>query len=115
MHGKQSVVSLDTDSQIFLGMEPKQKVARYHSLAADKDTIPNCLKVTGSDRGWGGSWRWNTGNIPYTGLQFHPESVLTTGGEKMMANFLKGNQRTTLGRTKSSRLKKKAIQQIKKI
>ena len=89
MHGKQSVVSLDTDSQIFLGMEPKQKVARYHSLAADKDTIPNCLKVTGVTED-GEVMAVEHREYPVYGLQFHPESVLTTGGEKMMANFLKG-------------------------
>ncbi len=89
MHGKQSVVSLDTDSQIFLGMEPKQKVARYHSLAADKDTIPNCLKVTAVTED-GEVMAVEHREYPVYGLQFHPESVLTTGGEKMMANFLKG-------------------------
>ena len=88
MHGKQSVVSLDTDSQIFLGMEPKQKVARYHSLAADKDTIPNCLKVTAVTED-GEVMAVEHREYPVYGLQFHPESVLTTGGEKMMANFLK--------------------------
>ena len=89
MHGKQSVVSLDTDSQIFLGMEPKQKVARYHSLAADKETIPNCLKVTAVTED-GEVMAVEHREYPVYGLQFHPESVLTTGGEKMMANFLKG-------------------------
>lgn len=89
MHGKQSVVSLDTDSQIFLGMEPKQKVARYHSLAADKDTIPNCLKVTAVTED-GEVMAVEHREYSVYGLQFHPESVLTTGGEKMMANFLKG-------------------------
>ena len=89
MHGKQSVVSLDTDSQIFLGMEPKQKVARYHSLAADKDAIPNCLKVTAVTED-GEVMAVEHREYPVYGLQFHPESVLTTGGEKMMANFLKG-------------------------
>lgn len=89
MHGKQSVVSLDTDSQIFLGMEPKQKVARYHSLAADKDTIPDCLKVTAVTED-GEVMAVEHREYPVYGLQFHPESVLTTGGEKMMANFLKG-------------------------
>lgn len=89
MHGKQSVVSLDTDSQIFLGMEPKQKVARYHSLAADKDTIPDCLKVTAVTED-GEVMAVEHREYPVYGLQFHPESVLTTGGEKMMENFLKG-------------------------
>lgn len=78
MHGKQSVVSLDTDSQIFLGMEPKQKVARYHSLAADKDTIPDCLKVTAVTED-GEVMAVEHREYPVYGLQFHPESVLTTG------------------------------------
>lgn len=108
MHGKQSVVSLDTDSQIFLGMEPKQKVARYHSLAADKDTIPNCLKVTAVTED-GEVMAVEHREYPVYGLQFHPESVLTTGGEKMMANFLKGKSEDyAQEELKAHRLKKKA-------
>ena len=108
MHGKQSGVSLDTDSQIFLGMEPKQKVARYHSLAADKDTIPNCLKVTAVTED-GEVMAVEHREYPVYGLQFHPESVLTTGGEKMMANFLKGKSEDyAQEELKVHRLKKKA-------
>lgn len=46
MHGKQSVAKLDTDSVLFRGMEQEITVARYHSLAADPDTMPDCLRVT---------------------------------------------------------------------
>ena len=46
MHGKTSVATLDNESPIFKGMDHKIKVARYHSLAAVPDTMPDCLKVT---------------------------------------------------------------------
>lgn len=88
MHGKQSVAELDTDSKLFEGMDKKITVARYHSLCADAETLPDCFKVTA---------RTEDGEImavehkerPVYGLQFHPESVLTPDGEKIMRNFLK--------------------------
>ena len=46
MHGKQSEVRLDNDDMLFRGLNERVKVARYHSLAADSDTIPECLKIT---------------------------------------------------------------------
>ena len=46
MHGKQSAVTLDTDSRMFRGMQKSAVVARYHSLAADPQTMPDCLQVT---------------------------------------------------------------------
>ncbi len=46
MHGKQSDASFDTESLLFKGCPKKAKVARYHSLAADADTMPDCLKIT---------------------------------------------------------------------
>lgn len=46
MHGKQSDASFDIESLLFKGCPKKAKVARYHSLAADADTMPDCLKIT---------------------------------------------------------------------
>ena len=46
MHGKTSVINADTDSVIFKGLDNKISVARYHSLAAVKETLPDCLKIT---------------------------------------------------------------------
>lgn len=87
MHGKKSLVEFDTSSPMFRGLSGSHKVARYHSLAADEANFPACLKVTA---------RTDDGEImavehkvlPIYGLQFHPESILTDQGEKMLANFL---------------------------
>lgn len=87
MHGKQSVVTLDTTSPIFKGMEPEATVARYHSLAAKNDTIPDCLKVIGvADDG--DVMAVQHKDYPIYGLQFHPESIMTPEGSIMLKNFL---------------------------
>lgn len=87
MHGKQSAVEVDLNCPIFKGLEKKVDVARYHSLATMPDTIPDCLKVTAVT---------DTGDImaiqhkeyPVFGLQFHPESIMTPDGDKMLKNFI---------------------------
>ncbi len=87
MHGKQSVCQIDTSSRIFEGLPEKMPVARYHSLAAVESTIPEELQVIA---------RTDDGEVmavqhqkfPVFGLQFHPESILTPNGKKIMENFL---------------------------
>ena len=88
MHGKTSVATLDNESPIFKGMDHKIKVARYHSLAAVPDTIPDCLKVTAVTDD-GEIMAVEHRDYPVYGLQFHPESVLTPDGYKIIDNFLK--------------------------
>lgn len=88
MHGKMSVVTLDNDSKIFQGMENKAEVARYHSLIAIKDTIPDCLKVTATTED-GEIMAVQHKEYEIYGLQFHPESIMTPEGKKMVENFLK--------------------------
>lgn len=88
MHGKQSVVELDNESRLFAGMEKQAEVARYHSLAAKKDTVPDCLKVTAvADDGE--IMAVEHKEYPVFGLQFHPESIMTREGGIMVENFLK--------------------------
>ncbi len=87
MHGKQSDVTFDLESPMFQGLPKVAKVARYHSLAAAADTIPDCLKVTAVT---------DTGDImavehkeyPIYGMQFHPESIMTPDGKQMLYNFI---------------------------
>lgn len=87
MHGKTSVIELDTDSTLFRGMEEKVTVARYHSLAVIKDTLPDELKVTAvADDGEIMAIEHKTKQV--YGVQFHPESVLTPSGIYMIRNFL---------------------------
>lgn len=89
MHGKQSVAGLDNDSVLFRGMPDKITVARYHSLAASPETIPECLKVTAKTDD-GEIMAVEHRDYPVYGVQFHPESVLTPRGEEIISNFIQG-------------------------
>ena len=87
MHGKQSDAKLDLGCLLFAGLPDTVPVARYHSLAADPATLPDCLKVTAMT---------SEGEImavqhmehPTFGVQFHPESILTPDGKQMLRNFI---------------------------
>ena len=87
MHGKQSMVTLDTSCPIFAGMPEQIQAARYHSLAAKADTIPDVLKVTGVTED-GEIMAVAHKSAPVYGLQFHPESILTPDGRTILENFL---------------------------
>lgn len=87
MHGKQSVAKVDTASVLFKGMDEEVTVARYHSLAADPNTVPDCLKVTATTPD-GEVMAVEHKNYQVYGVQFHPESVLTPKGRSIMVNFL---------------------------
>ena len=87
MHGKQSVVELDTDCPLFAGCPQAAPVARYHSLAADPATLPDCLKVTARTAA-GEIMAVQHRDSPIFGVQFHPESILTPDGARMLRNFL---------------------------
>lgn len=88
MHGKMSVVQLEKDCKLFQGMGETAEVARYHSLIAVKDTIPDCLQVTATTED-GEIMGVKHREYEIYGLQFHPESILTPQGKIMMENFLK--------------------------
>jgi len=87
MHGKQSVAALDTESLLFRGMRREITVARYHSLAAEPDSIPTQLKVTARTAD-GEVMAVEHRDYPIYGVQFHPESVLTPEGKRIIENFL---------------------------
>lgn len=88
MHGKKSNVKIDNTDAIFAGLPERIDVARYHSLIADVDTIPEELKVIAVDDG-GEVMAVRHRDAPVYGLQFHPESILTPDGGVMIDNFLK--------------------------
>jgi len=88
MHGKQSTAVLDTESTLFQGMDREMTVARYHSLAADPDTLPDELVVTAMTSD-GEIMAVEHRKYPIYGVQFHPESVLTPEGRRIMENFLR--------------------------
>ena len=87
MHGKQSVVKFDTECSLFKGCPQTAPVARYHSLAADPDTMPDCLKVTALTDD-GEIMAVSHRDYPIFGVQFHPESIMTPDGRTMLKNFL---------------------------
>lgn len=88
MHGKQSEVRLDLNCPLFKGLDEKTEVARYHSLAASYDTLPDCLRVTASTED-GEIMAVMHRKYPVFGVQFHPESIMTPKGKTMLKNFIK--------------------------
>ena len=90
MHGKQSVCDIDSTSPIFRGLGDIITVARYHSLAAVEETMPDCLEIIArTDDGEIMAVKHKELNI--YGLQFHPESIMTPQGKIILENFLGGN------------------------
>lgn len=87
MHGKQSKVSFDRDCLLFKGCPQTALVARYHSLAAEPNTIPGCLKVTAVTTD-GEVMAVQHKEYPIYGVQFHPESIMTPDGRTMLKNFI---------------------------
>lgn len=88
MHGKQSEVKLDADCLLFRDCKPKTQVARYHSLAVDKASLPQELLIIASTLD-GEVMAVRHKKYPIYGVQFHPESIMTPEGKKMLHNFMK--------------------------
>jgi para-aminobenzoate synthetase component 2 len=86
LHGKTSVVHHNGEG-VMKNVPTPFTATRYHSLAVESDTVSDVLEITGkTDSGVIMSLRHKT--LPIEGVQFHPESVLTEHGHKMLANFL---------------------------
>ncbi|MBQ3929156.1 MAG: aminodeoxychorismate/anthranilate synthase component II [Clostridia bacterium] len=87
MHGKQDRIMIDNTSPLFQGLNTQLDAARYHSLIAERQSLPDCFRIIAEDK---------TGEImgvkhkesELYGLQFHPESIMTPQGKKIMENFL---------------------------
>jgi len=94
MHGKTSDITADGEG-VFAGIRGTFKGMRYHSLAVSRDTLPACLQVTAeSEDGeiMGIRHRYHLTE----GIQFHPESIMTGKGKRMLRNFLKITQKEEL-------------------
>lgn len=91
MHGKQSVAEIDNTDEIFSGLPDEITVARYHSLAALPETLPECLKVIARTAD-GEIMAVRHRELPIWGLQFHPESIMTPQGKTILENFLGGKR-----------------------
>ncbi len=87
MHGRSSEASLDRTCPIFADIGERTVVGRYHSLAVDRSTLPEELRVTALTEDGEVMAVEDPVNRVY-GLQFHPESILTPEGRRMLANFM---------------------------
>lgn len=93
MHGKTSDVTADGQT-VFKGIKNPFKAMRYHSLAVSREDLPECLMVSAeSEDGEIMGLRHRTHRTE--GLQFHPESIMTTVGKRLLRNFLKANEPKT--------------------
>jgi anthranilate synthase component 2 len=86
MHGKVSQITPEPDSRLFRGFDGPFPAARYHSLAAVEPTLPDCLRVTARTAD-GEIMAVEHRDFPVCGVQFHPESVMTPEGERIVRNF----------------------------
>lgn len=94
MHGKTSPIE-HNGSGVFANLPTPFAATRYHSLIVRRESLPNCLQIT-AQTSEGEIMGLRHRDLPIHGVQFHPESVLTDSGKKLLANFL------DLGRAASS-------------
>jgi anthranilate synthase component 2 len=90
MHGKMSLVH-HSNKGVFAGLSNPLKAVRYHSLAVDRSSLPECLEITAwteDDTIMGLKHR----EYPIEGVQFHPESFMTQSGIDILKNFLNGSK-----------------------
>lgn len=86
MHGKTSLIHHEGKS-VFAGIESPFEATRYHSLIVKRDTLPDSLEVTAKTED-GTIMGLQHKEFPIHGVQFHPESILTASGKKILKNFL---------------------------
>jgi anthranilate synthase component 2 len=86
MHGKVSPVT-HTGTDVFTGLPSPFTVTRYHSLAIERETLPDCLSIT-AETADGEIMGVAHKTLPVYGVQFHPESVLSEHGHALLRNFL---------------------------
>ena len=95
MHGKISAVH-HTNVDVFSGLNMPFNATRYHSLVVDQSTLPDCLEVTAWTEDENGAMEEIMGfrhkEYAISGVQFHPESILTEHGHQMLKNFLTQTQ-----------------------
>ncbi|HEX5680762.1 MAG TPA: aminodeoxychorismate/anthranilate synthase component II [Desulfobacterales bacterium] len=87
MHGKTSAVTADGRS-LFQGIQSPFQAMRYHSLAVNREGLPDSLEVSAESED-GEIMGLRHRSHPTEGLQFHPESIMTTVGKRLLRNFLK--------------------------
>ena len=86
MHGKTSPI-LHHGENVFAGLPSPFEATRYHSLLVKRETLPECLKIT-AETAEGEIMGLAHKEYPVYGVQFHPESILTSEGKRLLGNFL---------------------------
>ena len=86
MHGKTSFVT-HHDTGIFAGLPSPLEATRYHSLVVERESLPDCLEIT-AEIPDGTIMGLRHRDLPIEGVQFHPESILTSHGHDLIRNFL---------------------------
>jgi anthranilate synthase/aminodeoxychorismate synthase-like glutamine amidotransferase len=85
VHGKTTTITHDGRS-IYAGLDDELTVGRYHSLVVEEESLPDCFEA--SSHGGGVLMGIRHRELPAEGVQFHPESVLTDAGKRLLGNFL---------------------------
>jgi anthranilate synthase component 2 len=92
MHGKTSEIH-HNNTDVFRGLDIPFTATRYHSLVIEKETVPECLEITAWTKDASGEMDEIMGvhhkKFPISGVQFHPESILTSYGHELLNNFLR--------------------------
>ena len=95
MHGKTSRIRHEGRG-VFAGIPDQFEATRYHSLVVERESLPDCLEITAWTENPDGSFDEIMGlrhkTLPVEGVQFHPESFLTTVGKELLRNFLEGRK-----------------------
>lgn len=95
MHGKTSEI-YHNGADVFRGVENPFTATRYHSLIVERESLPDCLEITAWTRDKAGNMDEIMGlrhkTWPVSGVQFHPESILTVAGHELLRNFLDGGK-----------------------
>jgi anthranilate synthase/aminodeoxychorismate synthase-like glutamine amidotransferase len=89
MHGKLSPIT-HRSTDIFKGLPSPFTATRYHSLLVERSSFPDCLEIT-AESAEGEIMGLRHKQFPVFGVQFHPESIATEGGMKILQNFLSLN------------------------
>ena len=87
MHGKTSLINIDTDNKLFNGLDKQMVVGSYNSMTVKKDTFPNCFKVIATSAE-GDIMAIKHNDYEIYGVQFNLESILTENGIRIIENFI---------------------------
>lgn len=88
LHGiATDIIITDPEELLFKDFPTDSKIGRYHSWAVEKDSLPSCLKITAEDP-QGTIMALSHTEYDVRGMQFHPESILTTNGKQLIANWI---------------------------